>query len=188
MKRLFFAVDIVPEPKLLEAFEMIRYRLRLEKINWVTAKQMHLTLAFLGETPAGTIPSLIAGADPVLTAKPCFELTLSSVGVFKSLRDPTVLWTGCNASAEFQFMKKELDKALVAFGHVPESRPFSPHLTLGRIRGMRDLNQLSQVIALYRDAVFQHQVIRHVTLYESRLTPSGPEYTSLKSYRLRSGT
>jgi 2'-5' RNA ligase len=50
---------------------------------------------------------------------------------------------------------------------------------------LRDQNQLSQVIALYKDTVFQQQVIKQVVLYESRLTPAGPEYTPLKKFTLK---
>ena len=185
-KRIFFAVDIIPGPVLLEAFTLIRQRLRLEKINWVSPGQLHITLAFLGEIPKESIPAIITGVEPVVAGHRAFGLTLSSVGVFRSLRDPGVLWIGCDPVPEFRNIKQELDQVLTGFGYEPENRAFSPHLTLGRIRGLRNHNQLSQIITLYKDVVFQEQVMHHVVLYESRLTPAGPEYLPLKRFTLKS--
>jgi RNA 2',3'-cyclic 3'-phosphodiesterase len=184
MKRVFFAVDIVPGPQLLEAFDLIRYRLRLEKVNWVQAGKMHITLAFLGDTEEDLIPALVTAVEKELAPFSKFELTLSSVGVFKSLHDPRVIWTGCHAGPEFHRMKADLDKVLAGYGYEPEGRIFSPHLTLGRIKFIRNPNQLAQLITLYKDVIFQRDVIREVILYESKLNPAGPEYFPLKKFML----
>jgi RNA 2',3'-cyclic 3'-phosphodiesterase len=185
MKRVFFAIDIKPEPRLMEAYDLIRHRLRLEKINWVTNGQMHITLVFMGDTEEDLIPGIISAAEKISHLYPLFSITLSSLGVFKNLRDPRVIWIGCDAGKDFQQLRADLENALTGFGYEPENRAFSPHLTLGRIRGLRDQNQLSQVIALYKDAVFQQQLIQQVVLYESRLTPAGPEYIPLKKLPLK---
>ena len=185
LKRLFFAVDIVPGKTLLEAYDLIRYRLRLEKINWVATGQLHITLAFLGDTEDEVIPGIISGAAEVLDHHNRFELTLSAAGVFKNLHDPRVFWIGCLVAPEFQQIKTDLDRVLAGFGYEPDNRAFSPHLTLGRIRGLRNANQLAQLITLYKDVVFQQDVIRQVILYESKLTPAGPEYTPVQVFNLK---
>jgi len=184
-RRLFFAVDILPGKALLEAYDLIRYRLRLEKINWVATDQMHITLAFLGDTEDEVIPDIITGATEVLNLHREFEITLSAAGVFKNLHDPRVFWIGCLATPEFQQIKSDLDRVLAGSGYEPDNRVFSPHLTLGRIKGLRNPNQLAQLITLYKDVYFQQDVIRQVILYESRLTPEGPEYTPVQVFNLK---
>ena len=185
MKRLFFAVDIVPGKALLETYDLIRYRLRLEKINWVSSDQMHITLAFLGDTESEVMPDIISAAAAVFEQRSHFDLTLSAAGVFKNLHDPRIFWIGCRAGPEFQQVKSDLDRVLAGFGYEPDNRVFSPHLTLGRIKGLRNPNQLAQLITLYKEVVFQQDVIRQVVLYESRLTTVGPEYTPVQVFTLK---
>jgi 2'-5' RNA ligase len=184
MKRLFLAIDINPGSALLDAYDNIRHTLRMEKINWVRKDQMHLTLAFLGDTKEEILPALISGMDSVEKARHSFSLTLAGLGVFRNIHDPRVIWAGCKADPEFQLIKLETDKILRNLDFEVEDRPFSPHLTLGRIKSMRHLNHLAQLIGVYKDAIFQTEAIRQVVLYESRLTPDGPEYTPVRKFVL----
>ncbi len=184
MKRLFLAIDITPGKALLEAYDTIRHTLRMEKINWVRKDQMHLTLAFLGDTEDDIIPLLVTRLDPVLKAGRSFSLTLAGLGIFRNIHDPRVIWTGCQAEDEFQRIKGETDKILKSMDFEVEDRPFSPHLTLGRIKLLRHQNHLAQLIGVYRDQFFQSETIRQIVLYESRLTPEGPEYTPVHKFLL----
>ena len=184
MKRLFLAADITPGSSLVEAYDTIRHTLRMEKINWVRKDQMHLTLAFLGDTEENVIPDLVSRMDTVVKARHSFSLTLAGLGVFRNIHDPRVIWTGCNSSAEFQLIKLETDKILKALDFEVEDRPFSPHLTLGRIKLLRHQNHLAQLIGVYKDQIFQSETIRQIVLYESRLTPGGPEYTPVYKFEL----
>jgi 2'-5' RNA ligase len=184
MKRLFLAVDLNPGTSLSDAFDNIRHTLRMEKINWVRKDQMHLTLAFMGDTEEDIIPALVAGFETVMNARHSFKLTLAGLGVFRNIHDPRVLWTGCESENEFQLIKTETDKVLTSLAFEVEDRPFSPHLTLGRIKFMRHPNHLAQLIGVYKDTVFQSENVRKIILYESRLTPEGPEYTPVHKFDL----
>jgi 2'-5' RNA ligase len=185
MKRTFFAVDIVPNQELLDVIELLQDRLKNDKINWVKAGQLHITLAFLGDMHESSISEMGNEVSKIFILHQRFELILSSVGVFKSLRDPNVIWIGCNVDPEFQQVKDDLDTFLINYGYKPETRTFSPHLTLGRVRGLRNRNQLTQLITLYKDSVFHREVIHQVVMYESRLTPDGPEYFPMKIFSLK---
>ncbi len=79
MKRLFLAVDIAPGPALPDAYDDIRHTLRMEKINWVRKDQMHLTLAFLGDTEEDMIPDLVSGIETVINVHHSFKLTLTDL-------------------------------------------------------------------------------------------------------------
>ncbi|HJZ39301.1 MAG TPA: RNA 2',3'-cyclic phosphodiesterase [Bacteroidales bacterium] len=184
MKRLFIAVDIKPGDRLKEAIELVRKRLRKERIKWVDPDQMHLTLSFLGDTPEEVIPQLVNGLQKPMAGHIAFNLILETLGVFKSVHDPHVIWIGCRESAPFQQIKKEIDKSLPEYGFEPENRVFSPHLTLGRIKQLRQQNQLIQLITLNKDVIFQQQRIEYIVLYESRLNPEGPGYIPLHRFPL----
>jgi 2'-5' RNA ligase len=184
MKRLFLAIDINPGTPLLDAFDNLRHTLRMEKINWVRKDQMHLTLAFLGDTEEEIIPGLVSAMEAVVSANHSFTLTLAGLGVFRNIHDPRVIWTGCESEKEFGLIKGETDRVLTTLGFEAEERPFSPHLTLGRIKSIRHLNHLSQLIGVYKDTVFQSENIRKIVLYESRLTTDGPEYTPVQGFPL----
>ena len=184
MKRLFLAIDIAPGTVLSDAFDNIRHTLRMEKINWVRKDQMHLTLAFLGDTEENIIPGLVSGIETVIKSHHSFNLTLTGLGVFRNIHDPRVIWTGCESEKEFQLIKTETDEVLKALAFEVEDRPFSPHLTLGRIKSMRHLNHLGQLIGVYKDTVFQTENVRKIVLYESKLTSDGPEYTPLHKFVL----
>ena len=184
MKRIFLAIDITPGAALLDAYDDIRYTLRMEKINWVRKDQMHLTLAFLGDTEENIIPDLVTGIETVMNAHHSFKLTLSGLGVFRNIHDPRVIWIGCQSEKEFQEIKSETDKMLTTLEFEVEDRPFAPHLTLGRIKFMRHLNHLGQLIGVYRDTVFHSENVGKVVLYESKLTTDGPEYYPVHKFSL----
>jgi 2'-5' RNA ligase len=185
MKRTFIAIDIEPAHKMKEDYKMIRYRLRTEKINWVLDHQLHITLNFLGDTDEQIIPQIQQNLQGIASREKIFNIKLRSLGVFKSLRDPRVIWIGCDKCTELESMKKEIDRCLALFGFESESREFSPHLTLGRIKGMHQQNQLSQLIALYKDVVIQEQTIDKIILYESKLSAAGPEYIKIQDFYLK---
>jgi RNA 2',3'-cyclic 3'-phosphodiesterase len=184
MKRLFLAVDINPGESLQDAYINVRHTLRMEKINWAGKDQMHLTLAFLGDTEENIIPDLVSGFESVIKAHQSFHVTLSGLGVFRNIHDPRVIWIGCEAEKEFREIKKDIDKILDLFEFEVDTRPFAPHLTLGRVKSMRHLNHLSQLIGVYKDTVFQSENVGEIVLYESKLTTDGPEYTPVHKFVL----
>jgi 2'-5' RNA ligase len=186
MKRTFIAIDIVPSSKLKEVYDLVRYRLRLERINWSPVNNLHVTLNFLGDSEEELLPEIAQGIKDIVYNQACFELTLSSFGVFKNLRDPRVIWIGCDRCPEMKQIKKKLDYSLSGFGFEPETREFSPHLTLGRMKEIRQQNQLAQLITLYKDVIIQKQIADKITFYESKLTPAGAEYVSLYTLSLKS--
>jgi RNA 2',3'-cyclic 3'-phosphodiesterase len=185
MKRLFIAMDIRPEKELLDAFEKVRHTLRMERINWVHPEITHLTLCFLGDTEEGILESLKSRLKSALESDTSFRLHLKGLGVFPNIHDPRVIWIGCTAAPSLLNVKKRLDLLLEDFGMEPDDRPYSPHLTLGRIKQIRHQNHLAQLMGEFRDREFQTSLIREVILYESVLKPEGPEYIALEKFPLQ---
>jgi 2'-5' RNA ligase len=185
MKRTFVAIDIVASDKLTEVYEQVLYRMRLERINWVALGSLHITLCFLGNTPDPMLSDVAAVITKAVRETAAFELTLRSLGVFRDLRDPHVIWIGCEPSSPMQDIKSALDQQFKEIGFAVDSRPFTPHLTLGRMRGVRQINQLSQLLALYKEVEIQKNTITHVVWFESTLKPDGPEYRPIQRFLLR---
>ncbi|HLO60738.1 MAG TPA: RNA 2',3'-cyclic phosphodiesterase [Bacteroidales bacterium] len=186
MKRTFIAFDITPENETRAAYEIIRQKLRSENISWITDRNFHMTLKFLGDTPEDHIPGICKTIRNSLAEFSTFPVILAGVGLFKNIHDPKVLWMGCRADTTLENLKARLEKEMTVFGYELEQRRFSPHLTLGRIKQVRQVNQLTEVISMFRDKVFQVQEVKEIIYYESTLKPSGAVYTPIEVFRLGS--
>jgi len=185
MKRVFLAVDITPGTELLAAFDLMRKKLSTGKINWVPSRQWHITLAFLGEMQEDVLPRLVLETGKALEPHKSFELALSGIGIFKNMRDIRVIWVGINTNPAFRKIKEALDQVLAGFGYRSDNRVFSPHLTLGRIREMRDPESISEILSKYGNVIFQKETVDQVVLYESKLKPEGPEYFVLNKFNIK---
>ena len=184
MKRLFIAIEINRRKTLEEAYQVMRTSLRMERINWVSLENLHITLKFLGDTSGDDIPQIMDRLKGLCKDLKPFTISLTSLGVFKNLHEPRVIWIGCsqcNALSDFQ---ARLEKGLTEIGIEPEARTFSPHLTLGRMKDIRQINPLTQLITNYKNFEFQQQAVDRIILYESVLNPSGPQYDKLLEVRL----
>jgi RNA 2',3'-cyclic 3'-phosphodiesterase len=185
VKRTFIAFDILPAERLNREYDFIRKQLREENLAWTTIDNLHITLNFLGDTRESVIPDIIRALHTITDSTAGFDFTLQSFGVFKSLAEPRVIWFGCSLGAELIQLKKQLDLSLMQFGFQPEKREFSPHMTLGRVKFMRSVNMLDQLISQYEGTVFQRQQVHEIILYESTLTPGGSIYTPLHRFPLQ---
>jgi 2'-5' RNA ligase len=184
MKRTFIAFDIVPAASTKAAYDEIRLKLKQEKITWVDDARFHLTLKFLGDTKEEQIPEISETLEKAISGFKSFPVTLAGMGIFKNVHDPRVLWLGCRFDDRIEQIKKAIDDALVPFGFEAEGRSFSPHFTLGRIKQIRQVNPLTELIAAYSGVEFQQQQIRQIIFYESHLKPTGALYTPISVFSL----
>lgn len=184
MKRLFIAFDIVPAPETLEALQIIQRKMRLESIRWVPFDNFHLTLKFLGNTDTGKISGVTGELKKTLGQFSAFTIKLQGLGVFKNLRDPRILWMGCQGGTALYEIKQAVENALGNAGFAKDDRSFNPHLTIGRITQIRNSNQLTEALAIYRDKVFQQDRIKEFILYESILSPDGSVYIPVDRFSL----
>jgi 2'-5' RNA ligase len=185
MKRTFIALKIEPGKEILECMEYLKKGLQGERIKWVDPGNLHITLKFLGDTDPGQIEEtrrILDETTPLFNA-PC--LAFRGLGLFRNLRSPKVLWMGMDANPILQDLKKSLDLKLGSMGFPPEDRPFNPHLTLGRIKYIRDRKVLADLLGIYRDRMFQEKQIKEIIYYESILRPHGPEYISMGKVAFR---
>ena len=107
-KRLFIAIHVVPDQKFTHYLDQIKNVLISEKIRWVKPENYHITLRFLGDTDTRLIPEISSGLLSSLQNLKSFTLDLFSLGVFRSLYNPRVLWIGISHSEVLLSLKKSI--------------------------------------------------------------------------------
>ena len=154
-------------------------------VKWVNPENIHLTLKFLGEVEDKRVASVCNIAKDVAGRHKGFELNLESVGCF-GRKSAKVLWVGTTEGSDNLFrLQKSLESELASAGWPEETREFTGHLTLCRIRNSKAGIKLAQIAEQHKD--FKLGVISADSLcvYQSQLTPRGPVYTVLGNYEMR---
>lgn len=184
MKRIFIAIRIDPGETLLNIISDFRNTLRDEKIKWAEPVNLHITMAFLGDTEEYKIQAVSQMLSKVCNASGKFNMLIKGTGVFKNLKDPRVIWTGIEHSGEMNKLYNSINAGLKDIGISLEERPFSPHLTLGRIKSIKNTDILKSLITRYMELEIQKQEVNEVILFESMLFHSGPIYKPLGKFTL----
>ncbi|MCU0473517.1 MAG: RNA 2',3'-cyclic phosphodiesterase [Bacteroidales bacterium] len=184
MKRVFIAIKVVPDGNLQRIYSDVKYLLNSEKISWVDPSNIHLTLSFLGDIQ----DAMIKTAGIVLKEK-CsgfgeFTFNLKGTGVFKNFRDPRVIWTGIDHAEKLMKLNEHIINGLRGAGFIIEDRPFKPHITLGRIKLLKDFEALKSAVLRHQDTFIQEVHVTEVILYESILKFTGPVYKPIGIYKL----
>ncbi len=182
--RSFVAVDTSEQVKseLARLIAELKVRTQLN-VKWVKPEQMHLTLAFLGEVSEQFIEQTKAQLEPVANNIKPFACQIEGLGAFPGASRARVLWAGMrDGEKEIKELQKEVVRALTQIGYVPEKRPFSPHLTLGRLREPADVSFIASIP--FQSSLFP---VTGVILFRSVLKPEGPEYTVLKEFAFGGG-
>jgi len=177
MIRTFIAVPIPDPVQKVLADTIFRLRASYPEVKWVRPEGIHLTLKFLGNIEEDMVDGIAMGLDDIVRDYPRLDLSLKGLGVFPNERRPRVIWVGFQGDIDvLADLALRLDKMCAGFGIKMESRPFSAHLTLGRLKRptMIDLNLDIKKVGL---------PAREVFLYKSELLRCGARYTILhKSY------
>jgi 2'-5' RNA ligase len=176
VKRTFIAIKIHPAEKMRMILDYFKRTLYGEKIKWVDPENMHITIAFLGDTDENIVQPISEIIKQISLDYPPFELIFRGAGVFKNLRDPRVIWIGTETNTVLQNLKIRMENELSGFGFKKENREFRPHLTLGRIKWIKNNTALEEAIRQYKDQEVQTALINELIFYESILKPEGPLY------------
>lgn len=154
-------------------------------VKWVNPENIHLTLKFLGEIEDAKVVEVCNVVRDVCGKHKGFELGIEKVGHFGG-RSARVLWVGTGAGSDnLCRLQKDVESQLALAGWPEESRDFSGHLTLCRIKNSKAGITLAQISEGYRDFEVGMIVADSVFVYQSQLTPKGPVYTVLGNYKLQ---
>ena len=180
--RLFVAIDLGDEVRAAIAAEQRRVGEALggarSTLRWVRPEHAHLTLVFLGEVDEARGGAVVEVMSNPLD-QPAFDLVLGGLGVFPPQGAPRVLWLGVTSGArEVGEVQRVAAARLAGLGVTLEARTFHPHLTLARWRAGRPADR-RRVMTADRGVAIARAEVTAITLYQSRLSSSGPTYTSL---------
>jgi len=166
MPRLFVAIDIPQQIK----DDLTRFTRELPVARWVPADQIHLTLRFIGEVGPQAFAAIKAAVSGLNF--PEFTLALRGAGHFPPGRHPRVLWVGVEPSDRLSQLQQDLELALLEVGIPPEERPFSPHITLARLRDTAPA-KVNSFEERHGELNYPPYQVREVVLYSSVLTNQG---------------
>ncbi|HBT18229.1 MAG TPA: RNA 2',3'-cyclic phosphodiesterase [Firmicutes bacterium] len=152
-------------------------------VKWVNSSQAHLTLFFLGEQPISQISRLSPLLRSVADQNRIFFISLGGGGVFPSWTAPRILWLGVEeGKAALTLLANQVTEACCQTGIPKPGRPFTPHLTLGRVKASSAVVEAKTLT----NGVDGRMLVEEFALIESKLTPQGPIYREIETYQLRS--
>ena len=152
-------------------------------VRWVHPANIHLTLKFLGTVNNEFLEKITAILGPLIAEWKPFAVRIRGLGCFPSIRNPRVLWVGIDQGKEEVIsLQGAIEGRAAEAAFAKETRPFQPHLTLGRIQSPRRRDPLAQAVENLKEAEVGIFRASEVFLFKSELRPSGAVYTKLKTF------
>ncbi len=187
--RSFIAVDIPNgiQRKLDEISKDLRSKRPNSAVRWVPAANIHLTLEFLGEVSTANLEILTKILQSTVARHRCFQIKIGTLGAFPSLRRPRVIWIGIQAPPDLIALQRSIEAETIRLGYAAEERPFSAHLTLGRVShnaSPEEVRLIGDILSGYTVGELGASLVDRVHLFRSDLEPGGAVYTSLLSLPL----
>ncbi len=164
--RLFIGIDLPPE--VIANLEDLLQRLKPSaQINWSPPRNLHITTKFVGEWPEERLAELKSSLGGLPSRQP-IAIAIQKLGFFPNPHSPRVFWAGVHAGDDLTALARDTEQALAPLGIAKEQRPYSPHLTLARIKTPGKQPALLQAVAKL----------------QSRTAPTGSVYTKLAEFPL----
>lgn len=188
--RAFIAITLSEEvyQGLEQVIAGLKEKLSGVPLRWVPARNIHLTIKFLGNVSMTNLEMLKKAIHTEAGQHAAFEMSVGRFGAFPSLQRPRVLWVGVEASKSLQLTQLGIENVTSRLGYPREDRPFSPHLTLARVSrnaSPQDIKAISQAISNYEVGFLGAFRVEEIHLYRSDLMRGGAVYTRLYSVRLQ---
>jgi len=186
--RAFIAIEIPPEIKKAIATEIANLRDSAGRaVRWVATENVHLTLKFLGEVSPASVELLSQALQSECEQHDPFDISVGGLGSFPNSHRPRIIWIGLNIPPELNRLQHRLETATARMGYPAEDKPFSPHLTIGRVREQAapaELNNIHSALEKTHVGSLGAFTAQAVHLFKSDLKPAGPVYTCMFSARL----
>lgn len=151
-------------------------------VRWVALENIHLTLKFLGDVSPSSLGPLEQMLAVEAARHPAFQIQAGSLGVFPDLKRPRVIWVGLDAPPAIASLQRGVESAMERLGYPPETRPFSPHLTIGRVQAHatpKDLDTLRAALEETQVGDLGGILVDNLYLMRSDLQSGGPVYSTL---------
>jgi RNA 2',3'-cyclic 3'-phosphodiesterase len=189
--RLFVAVSLPEDVKEHLAQTQSRLKPTAQPVRWVNPSSVHLTLSFLGAVPATKVEAIGGALERAVHGLKPFRFEVADLGMFPSASRPRVVWVGIKGSVEaLARLQQRVAAELEPLGFPPEKRPFSPHLTLGRVEeraGPADRQKIGQAVQSTRVGSLGGVDVDSICLMRSTLRPGGAIYDCLRKVEFAGG-
>ena len=180
--RAFLAIPL-PE-QLQQSISALQKDLQaaIPEVRWTRHENLHLTLHFLGEIEQETLERLKVSMLSVRGCQRPFQVEVKGLGAFPSPQRPRVIWIGLEPRAQLEQLHRATARCLRQTELALDSRPYSPHLTIGRLR--RAPPDLTELFRSASQNTIARLTVDRVVLYESRLRPEGAQHIPLLTVKL----
>jgi 2'-5' RNA ligase len=186
--RLFTGIALTSECRAAVAAAVATLRADPAPVSWVGPGNLHISMKFLGEISRDRVGAVVDALAGVAAGFQPFGLEAEGAGVFPGTRNPRVLWVGLREPLELvRELQENMENALSGAGFTREDRPFHPHITVGRARGVLPPAWGDRFVRALSGRRFGEVPVPKVTLYESRLSPGGAVYTVVRDFPLSGG-
>jgi 2'-5' RNA ligase len=167
IRRTFIGIPVPKDPVLLGVLSQLVKEFEEEKFRWNNPGGYHITLKFIGPT----LPSEVQGIS-LLLRKVCqdyqgFSITLKGLGLFRSLKNPRVLWISPESSAALQVLQTRVSKEINSYYPKKAPESFNPHVTIARMKKVKDADRMIKNLEKYREYEFMTFRAGEVIFYES---------------------
>lgn len=183
--RTFIALPVQVGADLMEVRHELMTALEEERISWVDPTRFHVTLRFLGDTPIEDVGRIATVLKAGGFRPDAMSIPMRGVGSFGPRKKPRVIWIGFDHEEWFSSLKEGVDSLLEELGFPRQEQAFTAHLTVGRVRSLRDLARYREVIEKMKSRIFEAVSIDRLVYYRSILGSGGPEYSSLEEIGFR---
>jgi 2'-5' RNA ligase len=148
-------------------------------VKWVEPENLHITLLFLGEVAQRETLDICRIAQKAVAAMPAFPISVAGAGCFPNIRRPRTLWVGVGeGQKEVVAVHDAIEQPLLDQGNYRrETRGYTPHVTLGRVRGERENDELTKALTKHKSWSAGEVTVKEVQIMTSNLTSDGPIYT-----------
>jgi len=180
--RAFIAIDIPCFPKLVEIEKELKDT--GADIKLVEPENIHITLKFLGDISTDISQEIKKIIEESVKNYKAFEIKLSNIGVFPSKEYIKIIWIGIQDTDTLKNIAENIDKKINQIGFKREKRPFSAHLTIGRVKNAKNKEKIIQIINKYQNVDFFKLKVKEIILKKSTLTPKGPIYSDIEKIKI----
>ena len=185
--RLFVALDL-PDPVRHALTELIaNLQPKSRGARWIKPENLHITLKFIGHVPNEKLSPIQTALSSIRATQPV-ELHFRGMGFFPNEHHPRAFWCGIAASPNLAELAANIDRALAPLGVEPETRPFTPHLTLARFKSDEGIREVVQAVNDMKSTDFGAATETNFHLYESLLKSTGAQYNRVASFPFIGGS
>ena len=191
MFRSFIAIEVPAEIQKAIAHSVAPLQKALPKplIRWVAPQNVHLTLKFLGDVSPANLERMAAALKLEADTHDVFSMSVGGLGAFPNSRRARVIWIGLEVPPSLLALQRGVEAASARLGYTAEDRPFSPHLTIGRVGQnitVTDLHKIHSALEEMKIGKLGTVNVDAIHIFKSDLQPGGSVYTPLYALPMQS--